>query len=169
MEETLEAWFKKEVLPHEKSLTRFLSRRWRDVVEISDVRQEAYIRVLEAARRTRPTSPKAFLFTIARNLLTDQLRRRRALSMRPLGSADEPTEVLVDELSPEQRVSDGSELMRVLAALNRLPTRCREVVWLRRLEDYSQRETAERLGISEKAVEKHVHLGMQRLAKLTSE
>ena len=47
---------------------------------------------------------------------------------------------------------------------DRLPARCREVVWLRRVEELSQREVAERLGITEKTVEKHIAKGMRLLA-----
>ena len=49
-------------------------------------------------------------------------------------------------------------------AFDRLPDRCREVVWLRRVEDLSQKEVAVRLGISEKTVEKHIAKGMRLLA-----
>jgi RNA polymerase sigma-70 factor (ECF subfamily) len=38
------------------------------------------------------------------------------------------------------------------------------VVWLRRVEQLSQREVAQRLGISEKTVEKHIAKGMRLIA-----
>jgi RNA polymerase sigma-70 factor (ECF subfamily) len=45
--------------------------------------------------------------------------------------------------------------------IDTLPPRCREVVRLRRIEGLSQRETAERLGLSENVVEKEIRRGEQ--------
>jgi DNA-directed RNA polymerase specialized sigma24 family protein len=73
----IEEWFAQEVLVHEAALTRYLRRAWGDEAYVPDLRQEVYIRVLEAAERARPTSPKRFMFTVARNLLTDRARRNR--------------------------------------------------------------------------------------------
>ena len=55
-------------------------------------------------------------------------------------------------------------MARLSDAFDRLPDRCREVVWLRRVEELSQKEVAMRLGISEKTVEKHIAKGMRLLA-----
>src|SRR5690348_11395197 len=68
MEETLEAWFIREILAHEEALVRYLSRHWPKQDEILDLRQETYIRVYETAHVSRPLTPRAFLFTTARNL-----------------------------------------------------------------------------------------------------
>jgi hypothetical protein len=54
MGDTLEQWFIREVLAHEGALIRHLSRVWPNRSEIRDIRQEAYVRVYEAARKARP-------------------------------------------------------------------------------------------------------------------
>ena len=56
-------------------------------------------------------------------------------------------------------------LRRLAGAFDRLPDRCREVVWLRRVEDLPQKEVAARLGISEKTVEKQVAKGVRLIAE----
>ena len=56
------------------------------------------------------------------------------------------------------------ELKRLTDAFDRLPDRCREVVWLRRVEELPQKEVAARLGIGEKTVEKQVAKGMRLIA-----
>ena len=167
MEDTLESWFTREVLAHEESLTRFLSRRWRDIHELADLRQEAYTRVFEAARRERPRMPRAFLFTTAMHLLADRARRRRLVSICATAS-EENLHTLVDEICPERQILANRELERVNRALLRLSDKCREVVWMRRVQGLPQREVAERLGVSEKMVEKHLSVGMRKLAKFMS-
>jgi RNA polymerase sigma factor (sigma-70 family) len=164
--EPLEAWFKREILSHEEMLMRFLARVWRNRDELTDIRQEAYARVYEASLKARPQAPKAFLFTTARHLMADRVRRERIVSIRAGGDSDF-LNVLVDELTPERRASAGEELARLAHAFDRLTDKCREVVWLRRVKDMSQREVAEHLGLSEKTVEKHLRTGARLLAHYT--
>jgi len=96
--------------------------------------------------------------------MTDRLRRGRVVSIEAVGDMD-ALNVLVDEISPERRLSARQELRRLTDAFDRLPDRCREVVWLRRVERLSQKEVAARLGITEKTVEKHIAKGMQLIAE----
>jgi RNA polymerase sigma factor (sigma-70 family) len=163
MDEPLEAWFARVILIHEDALVRYLRRMWPNRDEIHDLRQETYIRVYEAAGRARPHSPKSFLFATARNLLADRIRRERVVSIESRGDI-EALDVLIDERSPEARASAHEELRAVAGAFDRLPPRCREVLWLRRVEELSQKEVAGRLGIREGMVEKHVAKAMRRFA-----
>jgi RNA polymerase sigma factor (sigma-70 family) len=161
--EPLKVWFAREILVHEAALLRYLNRCWPKKDEIHDLRQEIYVRIYEAAAKARPTSPKSFLFTTARHLMTDRLRRNRVVSIEAIGDF-EALNVLVDEFSPERRLDARQELKRFARALNGLPRKCREVVWLRRVDDMPQKEVAARLGISERTVESHVLKGMRLLA-----
>ena len=75
--------------------------------------------------------------------------------------------VLIDEVSPERRVNAHQELRRLAKAFDQLTDRCRDVIWLRRVEGLSQRETAQRLGMQEGAVESQLSRGVQFLAQAT--
>ena len=163
MQTELDRWFVHEILVHEEALMRFLHRHWPHRDELHDLRQELYARIYEAGAKSRPTQPRAFLIASARHLMTDRLRRGKVVSIEPMGDF-EPSLVLVDEVSPERWCGGRQTLRRVSDAFNQLPDRCREVVWLRRVEDLSQKDVARRLGISEKTVEKHIAKGMRLLA-----
>jgi len=165
MDESLDSWFAREILPHEEVLLRYLARTWSRRDEIYDLRQEIYVRVYEAAARARPLSPKSFMFTTARHLMADRIRRSRVVSIEATGDL-EALNVLVDEISPEQRASARQELGRLAQAFDRLPPQCRRVVWLRKVEGLSQKQVAERLGISEGAIEKQITKGVRLLASL---
>lgn len=162
-EEPLDAWFKCEILSHEGALVRFISRVWRRYDEVADIRQETYARVYEAAQRALPLAPKAFLFATARHLMADRIRRERIVSIRA-GGENEYLNFLVDEISPERRVGAREDLVRLAWAFDRLPAKCREVVWLRRVKELSQKEVAGQLGLMEKTIEKHLRTGARRLA-----
>ena len=164
MNESLDAWFASEILVHEQALSYFLRRCWPHRDELHDLRQEVYVRVYEAAGKALPTTPKAFLFATARHLMADRVRRSRVVSIEAVGDF-ESLNVLIEEVTPERWSSGRQTLKRLTEAFDRLPDRCREVVWLRRVEELPQKEVAMRLGISEKTVEKHVAKGVRLLAE----
>lgn len=164
MEESLDGWFKREILAHDAMLLRYLLRVWRKKDEVHDLRQETYARVYEAALTSRPRSARSFLFTTAHHLMADRLRRERVVSIEAVADID-ALNLSVDEISAEQHVSARQELKLLARALDQLPPRCRKVIWLRRVEGLSQREVAERLGVSVKAVEQQVSKGSRLLAE----
>ena len=56
---------------------QFLRHNWRNESDITDIRQDVYIRVYEAACQEIPESAKSFVFSTTRNLLIDRVRRER--------------------------------------------------------------------------------------------
>jgi RNA polymerase sigma factor (sigma-70 family) len=163
VDDSLDTWFKREILLHEALLLRYLRRVWPRRDEVQDLRQEIYVRVYEAARNVRPTAPRAFLLATARNLVTDRVRRGRVVRIEAVGDLD-VLNVIVDELSPERRLSAWQELKRVTRAFNQLPPRCREIVWLKKVDDLSMQEVANLLGLSVRTVENQVLKGMRLLS-----
>lgn len=163
MQASLDDWFISEILVHEAALSNYLRRCWPQRSELHDLRQEVYVRIYEAAGKTRPTQPRAFLFATARHLMSDRLRRARVVSIEAVGDFD-ALNVLIDEVSPERWCGGRQTLKRLAESFDRLPDRCRQVIWLRRVEEFSQKEVAMHLGISEKTVEKHTAKGMRLLA-----
>ncbi|MGH8211356.1 MAG: RNA polymerase sigma factor [Steroidobacteraceae bacterium] len=162
MNEALNQWFIREVLVHERALVRFMARVWPDRYEIEDLCHETYIRVYEAAAKALPTSPRGFLFATARHLMADRVRRSRIVSIESRGDLDS-LNVLIDDISPERRVSAREELWRLAEAFGALPAKCRQVVWLLKVEGLTRREVAERLKLTPKAVEKRIERGIRLL------
>lgn len=119
----------------------------------------------ESAAKALPTSPKAFLFQTARNLIVDRVRRERIVSIDYTQDLD-ASNVLIDEISPEQRLSARQELKRLSTALDQLSDDCRSVIWLRRVEGLSQKEAAERLRLPEGTLESHLCRGIRALMKV---
>ncbi len=158
-------WFAEEVLPLEGALTAYLRRAAANATDVEDLRQEVYVRVYEAGRQDRPTAASHFVFKVARNLLIDRLRRQRVVTIDLVADLDE-LDVLSDEVPVDRVLSGREELARLERAMADLPERCRDVFWLRKVEGLSQRETAERLGVSQSTVEKQVIKAMRALAGL---
>lgn len=157
------AWFLREVLPLEAMLMQYLRHNWRDQSDIEDLVQEIYVRVFEAARKEIPDKAKPFVFTTARNLLISRVRDRRVVPMEAALDLD-ALGVAIDTPLPDQSLMARDELRRLREAIDSLPPRYRDVVVMRRIEDLSRAEVAQRLGITEATVSAYLTEGMYALA-----
>ncbi|BCA56539.1 ECF sigma factor [Nitrospira sp. KM1] len=143
-------------------LRRFLSRRITCPHAVSDMMQEAFLKLMGAQPATDIKDPRAYLFRIAANLAINHGTRRRDVA--PPSAVSNSTEALPevsDERTPERVVEGNRQLRRVMDAIESLPERCKEVFILYRFHSMSQTEIAEQLGISVSMVEKHVIRAMR--------
>jgi RNA polymerase sigma factor (sigma-70 family) len=161
----IKAWFIREVLPLEADLMQFLRHNWRNESDIADLRQDIYVRVYEAANTEVPLSARAFVFATARNLLIDRVRRARVV---PIEAATEPDvlDIAGDEPGPDRSVQARDELRRLSDAVDKLPPRTREAFVMRQIQGLSRREIADRMGIAEKTVKRHLEDGVRALADI---
>jgi RNA polymerase sigma-70 factor (ECF subfamily) len=147
--ELLEQWLSR--------VYRFALRLAGDPHAAEDLTQETMLRAWPRLGRLRePHAFRVWLFRITANLWRDQLRRRR--DIQPIGK-DQP------EGSPglEQRAVQQEDLHRALAAMDALPSRQREVLYLNACEQLSLGEIAEILSISPAAVRSSLSLARKKL------
>lgn len=123
-----------------------------------DIVQEAFLRTYE--HRKSVTTPRAFLFSAAKNLAIDARRHERVAKTDSVGDFD-ASGVVSSGASPEDQAlsSERSRLLR--QAIEHLPPHCRTVFVLKVFHDCSYEEISKRLGISVKTVEKHVGKGLK--------
>lgn len=140
-------------------LLRFLKSRLRCRFSAEDVAQEAYLRLSTHAAEVR--NPRAFLFEAAANLMRNVVRGKRRLAA--FVQSAEHLVADTDARTPERQVLAAEALQRVEDAIRNLPPQCGRVFYLHRFEGLSQREIADRLGISTTAVEKSMRRAFARL------
>ena len=153
-----------EMQSHQPSLKSWLRSRFPWLGEVDDIAQEAVFRLWRHQTRADSTplkSCKAALFSIARNAVVD-LARHRAVAKTDCVAEMEQLPVLDEGANVIQIVTARQELEFLADALRDLPDRCRQVVTLAKIYGLSEREVAERLGISENTVRTHVVRGMER-------
>lgn len=148
--------------PHEPLLRAWLRRRFPAALDVDDIVQEAYLRLLRLRPDAALRSPKAFLFTVARNLALDQLRRRTASG--EIALSDETPVQATDENAAMAETERSREIDLLQEAIDALPSRCREIFRLRKVDGLSQTQIAARLGISEHTVSAQLTIGFHKCA-----
>lgn len=150
--EQLARWVGEEILPHERDLRIWLQRRFVAAAEVEDIVQECYCRLARLTDLSRIAEPRAYLFTIARNIAVEHRKRASVVRFESLAGSDSGQEG-IDYLSPERIAEARQDLGLLQSALDRLSERARRIFIMRKIEGLSQREIAEALGVSESVVE----------------
>jgi RNA polymerase sigma-70 factor (ECF subfamily) len=157
-------WFAEQVQVHEGALRSWLRGKFPALTDPDNLVQESLARVWRARITGKVSSPKALLFTTARNLALDQLRRRQVVGIDSIAEiADLP--VFEDGPTAADTAAHNQELELLTQAIQSLPERCRQVLTLRKIYGLSQREIAAQLGITEHTVEAQIGSGMRRCAE----
>jgi RNA polymerase sigma-70 factor, ECF subfamily len=171
-----------------RAYLRFLARlrlppRLWSKIDASDVIQETLLeahRAVERLAEMNETERLAFLRRILGNNLTD-LARRYAAEARDVGrerrledqlqesSARLAQRLAAAQSSPSQRASREEELLKLAAALARLPEAQRLAVEMKHLRGYAIAEIAKSLDRSETAVGGLLRRGIKRLRELSQE
>lgn len=155
-------WFSEEVQPHESELRSYLRAKFSAHLDVDDLVQETYARLLEARRHAPLRSAKAYLFATARNAAFDLFRRRRIVAIDGMAEIEQ-LPVFEDRPGVAESVCHDQELQLLAEAIQSLPERCRRVVTLRKLHGLSHREIAQQLGIAENTVNAQIAIGVLRL------
>jgi RNA polymerase sigma-70 factor, ECF subfamily len=164
---------------HQGPLFNFALRHLRTQPGAEEVVQDAFVRVVQnAADFKHEARFSTWLYTIARNLCIDQLRKR-ALRRHP--SLDEskrsedsegPTlgEQTADSRANVERAAVSGEIReRVLAAVDELPEEQREVFLMREVSNLPFKEIAKIVGVPENTVKSRMRYALERLQTALSE
>lgn len=143
---------------HACELYRFLAKRLRSRQDAEDLLQSVYLRFLQTPHTDLIRQPRAYLYRIATNMISEfNLRRRRepilydseavSESAGQAGPADVWADVFGDRLALQE------QLERVVG---QLPKTYRAALLLRTLDGLSFEDIGARLGISEQSARKYL-------------
>lgn len=158
-------WFKCVVLPHQPALRARLRKLTSDSWELEDLVSEVLTRAYANSGWRSVDHGRAYLFTVARNLVIDQVRREKVVSFVKVAEL----ELLQGSHELEPQLCARDQLRRLQLVVDGLPAQCRRVFLLRRVHEKSMIEIAEEMGLSVSTVEKHlgkaIKLVMRSLAE----
>jgi RNA polymerase sigma factor (sigma-70 family) len=142
-----------------RSLLRFIGRRVPARVDIEDLAQETYLRLLRARDLGTVRNPQAYLLRVASHIVSEW--RDRQLPAGLFAAIEE--ESLADEALPELTVE--AEISRALLdrALQEMSPMTRAVMVLRFREERRCEDIARDLGLTDRQVRRHLTRGYERL------
>lgn len=145
----------------EAALRRFVRRISPSSSDIDDIAQETILRALQAERERDIQQPKAYLYTIARNVVRDALDKK-SRSVIDFIEDFAPESVSSHEPLIEDQVEGRQRMLLFWEAVATLPEQCQQVFVLKKVYGYSHAEISRKLGISVSTTEKHVAAGLRR-------
>lgn len=140
--------FRDLVLANQRAAWSLAVRFLRDPAEAEDIVQEAFLRILQAAPRYRPTARfRTYLFQVLTRLCIDATEKKGPVY----------TDALPDVADPSPTPAEGAvardEAAAIQRAIEALPPNQRMALILQHYEGLRYAEIAEAMGTSPKAVE----------------
>ncbi len=157
-------WFAEHLHPHEAMLRAWLGSRFSREIDLDDVVQEAYIRVLKAYKTKPITAPKAFLFATARNIALNSVRAA-AVRGENINTKEEDLDTLDSGEDIHEIIQRNQELETLTLAIQALPTRCRQIFTLFKVYGMQPREIAKELELSDTTVYNQLYIGLDKCTK----
>jgi RNA polymerase sigma factor (sigma-70 family) len=142
-----------------RSLLRFLGRRVRATVDIEDLAQETYLRLLRARDLGEVRNPQAYLLRVASHVLLEwRDQQPHAESLVPM---DE--DLLVDNCPPEFELDASLSQESLNHTLATASPTMRAVLLLRLRDERSCKDIAQELDITLRQVRRYLARGYERL------
>lgn len=150
---------------HVDAVMRFVARRVDDSHTAADLTAEIFLAVLDSAHSYRPRlgSERAWLYGIARNVVSSERRRVAREAHRDLRLSGRRLLEADDIVRMEDKLDAESPGRRVLAALARLPEGERAVMELIAVDQLTVTEAAAALGIRQVTARVRLHRARKAL------
>jgi RNA polymerase sigma-70 factor, ECF subfamily len=165
------AAFTELVEKYKQPVMNFIFRTLRDEAEAEDLAQNVFLQVYKSRSRYQRTAKfSTWLFTIARNLCLNELRRRSRHPAESLEEShaeheDQPRQQYEDKkiILPADSLLHGELAKKIEEALDELPENQRTAILLCRQDELSYEEIAEVLDCSLSATKSLIHRGRETL------
>jgi RNA polymerase sigma-70 factor (ECF subfamily) len=165
------AAFTELVDKYQQPVMNLVYRTLHDEAEAEDLAQTVFLQVYKSAQRYESRAKfSTWLFTIARNLCLNEIRRRSRHPADSLEAAhaeheDQPRQQFEDKsnVAPPEKLLHGELAQKIEEALAGLPENQRTAILLCRQEELSYEEIAEILGCSLSATKSLIHRGRETL------
>ena len=153
--------FEKTFTLYSQDLFRFLTYSFKNVLLSEDITQSVFLKLWDQCHKFELSNIKSLIFTMGKNLILNELKKNQ----QNYGTAS--TEIHFSE-SPHEMLEEKQFKEKLTRSLNQLSSKERTVFLMNRIDDLTYREIAERLDITQKAVEKRMHQALKKLNGLLS-
>lgn len=128
--------------------------------DVEDIVQDVYVRLCTLQSEKTTEYNKSFLYTVAKNLALDHIKRADNRLTDKVGDevaflAEDSSDSTYDKTLWNERLGTYCETVKCM------PKQCRKVFVMKKVYGFSQKEIAEKLGISINTVSNHLVAGMK--------
>ncbi len=143
-----------------QDITNFLYYKYGELLDPYDKAQESFVKLWENCKDVTPDKAKGFLFTVANNLMLNEIKHQKVvLKHREIKPKDYTNE------DPEFILEKKQYLAKYENALSKLSEAQRVVFLMSRIEGKKHQEIAETLGLTVRAVRKRLYMAVENLRK----
>lgn len=169
MKNTANSQFMSVYTAESDALFRYCFLRTSEREVTLDLVQEAFMRLWNTLSRDPAVikNQRAFLYTVARNLIIDWYRKKKSSSLEAIAEEGEIDAAIPLADNVRGDIEMGAEGRFLLDKIRELEEPYREVVYLRFVEGLSPGEIAEIVKESANAVSVRIHRGLEKLKQLT--
>jgi len=143
---------------YSKDLFNFLYYKYGEMLGPNDKMQDAFIKLLDKCKEVTPEKAKGFLFTVANNMMLNEIKHQKVVlrykEIKPKEYTNE---------SPEFVLEQKQFLKKYQYALGKLSEDQRTAFLLNKVEGKKHAEIAEMLGTTRKAVENRIYAAYKKL------
>lgn len=145
---------------YHKQVLLYITYKITDRSEAEDMAQDVFLRLMDYKQMLRPETVKCFIYTIARNLVTDYLRHYY--------KRQEYNTYMYDTTRDYSNCTEEQVIARDLAQhehlkLSQMAPQRQKIYSLNRYEEMGAADIAERLNLSKRTVENHLLLGRKEM------
>ena len=144
-----------------RPLRNFLIYKGSETEQANDLVQDAFIKLWENCKKILPDKAKSYLFTIANNALKNEFSHLKV--QFKYTNAQATNKVNIE--TPEFKMEEKEFKEKLNHSIDSLPENQREVFLLSRIEKKKNKEIAELLNLSVKAIEKRMGLALKHIRK----
>jgi RNA polymerase sigma-70 factor (ECF subfamily) len=154
--------FERYYKEHYRSFFLMACRYLKDPVQAEEIVNDVFMKIWTDGPSIHiDSSLKSYLYKAVINRSLNALNKNKR----------EPVRLEISDIQNEgyeiSQMEENELMLKLYAAIDGLPEKCRQVFELSRFEELKQQEIADRLGISIKTVKNHITIALKQLSKIS--
>lgn len=143
-------------------IRNFIYYKCQDMQQAEDLTQDAFVKLWENCNKVIFGKAKSFVMKVAQNSFYNESHHKKVILKYNQEIVSSP---LLLSNSPEFLMEEKEFMIKLQQSISSLPSKQREVFLLSRKDKKTYREIAEIIGLTQKAVERRMHLALKELRK----
>ncbi|MCX6049486.1 MAG: RNA polymerase sigma factor [Chloroflexi bacterium] len=163
-----EAFFEQIYASHRQSLHAYFLGRTGDGEVALDLLQEIFLRAWRNLARLQEKAAdqqRYWLFTVAKNLLTDYYRHQRVQTSAQTALHDQTLETLPTQKAPDAQIEVREQLQQLDQAIQQLPENLRTILLMQVLGDLNSTQIGDILELPAGTVRYQLAMARKRLSE----